>query len=377
MRSLTELMKSPVGHEFLGERGVFLSAEPFMRELRPPAADALARFLGVKEPFVVYMGQQLQCDYPTSVTAKARTLGDLAEDESVAGVAFWLDMDRSGSNKLSSQLVWPFDGSSVRLAPIRFREREPRFIPVDRARLQEVAAQLGVWAASVSNPAALERHRRLSEALLEDDVETLADANLRLTRVMVRDHLRLEVPSILISDIAGQGLLTPGVQAVFADLEGLVAVFNAAVDTLIAADVDPQVRHLQDDYVPLRYSCPNDGTRCTLVHRRHGADHTAETTCRSCGTDYRFNLGAGTPSPAEIIATDRWSVDVSLPVYKNDLVSGVVVGRSSALYGLVLNDVVAKILGGAPVPMLVPPDLATVLESNTAGGLLADYLTGA
>ena len=377
MRSLTELMKSPDGHEFLEERGVFLSAEPFMRELRPPAADGLARFLELEEPFVVYMGQQLQCDYPPSVTVKVRTLGDLDEDESVAAVALWLDMDRSGSNKLSSQLVWPFDGSSVRLAPIRFKDREPRFIPVERGRLQEVAAQLGVWAASVSHPAALERHRRLSGALLEDEVETLADANLRLTRVMVRDHLRLEIPSILISDIAGHGLMTPGVQAVFADLEGLVAVFNAAVDALIAADIDPRVRHLHDDYVPLRYSCSNDGTRCTLVHRRHGVDHTAETTCRSCGTEYRFNLGAGTPSPAEIIATDRWSVDVSLPIYTNDLVSGAVVGRSSGLYGLVLNDVVAKILGGTPVPLLVPPDLATVLETNTAGGLLADYLTGA
>ncbi len=377
MRSLLQLMESEDGRAFLDERGVYVSAEAFTRAVRPPIADGLARYLGLGPRLPVYMGQQLQCDYPGSVTAKVRTLGELSRQSPLAAVALWLDMDRTGSNKMSMQIVWPFDGSTVRLAPSRFKEREARFIPVERTRLEQVVAQLGVWATSVGHPRAIERHQRLAEALLADDVRTLADANLRLTTAMVRDHLGLEMPSVPISDLAGNGLLTAGLEAIFADLEGFVSVFNAAVDGLIAADIDPQVRHLHDDYLPLRYSCPDDGTRCTLVHRRNATVHTAETTCRSCGTEYRFDLGSGTPSPEEIIATGRWSADVSLPVYKNNLVSGVVVGRSSALYGLVLNEVVTKILGGTPVPMLVPLDLPASLEANGSDSLLAAYLIAA
>jgi hypothetical protein len=284
-------------------------------------------------------------------------------------------MDRTGSNKLSTSILWPRGGKSVRMAPQRFKEREPRFVPVERARLEEVAAQLEAWARSVGDGGAIERHRRLVEALLGEEVATLADANLRLTSVVLREHLGLEVPSILISDIAGRGLLTPAVDAALADLEGFVAVFNAAVDALVAADVDPQVRHLGERYLPLRYSCSNCGARCTLVHRRTGSDHFAEATCRSCGTGHRFHLGAGTPSASEVIASGRWSTDVSLPAYLNDLVSGVVVGRSSALYGLVLNEVVAKVLGGTPVPMLIPGELSSVLEDESPGSLLYEYLT--
>jgi hypothetical protein len=374
MRSLADLLRSPEGRDFLEGRGVLLSEGAFVGGLRPPARDGLRDVVDPGPGHLVYAAHQLQCDYPLSVAAKLRTLGRVGGHDSVAPVALWLDMDRTGSNKMNTSIVWPRGGAAVRLVPQRFKEREPRFVPVERGRLEEVVTRLEEWARSFGDDGANERCRRLAEALLADDVVTLADANLRLTSVMLEGHLGMEVPSALISDIAGRGLLTEAVDAAMADLDGFVAVFNAGVDALVAADVEPQVRHLGDGYLPLRYSCANCEARCTLVHRREGPDHFAEATCRSCGTEHRFHLGAGTPSAGEVIASGRWSTDVTLPAYLNDLVSGVVVGRSSGLYSLVLNEVVTKVLGGVPIPMLVPTGLADVLAADSAGSLVHEYL---
>jgi hypothetical protein len=301
----------------------------------------------------------------------------VARNGHVVAVAVWLDMDRIGSNKLSSSIVWPRGGKTVRLVPQRSKEMEPRFAPVERNRLEEVTAELGALARSAVGDSASGRHRRLAEAMLSEETSTLAEVNLRITSLLVREQVGLDAFSVLVSDLADRGLLAPAIDAALADLAGFVGVFNAAVDALLAADVDPQVRHLDESYLPLRYSCPNDGSRSTLRHERQGPDHFAGAVCRSCGTRYRFHLGTSTLSAAEVMATGRWSPDVTLPALLNDLVGGVIVGRSSGLYGLVLNEVVAKVLGGTPIPMLVPPDLASVLAEEAPGSLLYDYLTAA
>lgn len=374
MRSLEDLVRSPEGRAFLEERGVLLSLEPFLAGLSPPVTDGLPEVGDLDRPFV-YSAHQIQSDYAPSVTAKLRALREVAGQSRVAAVAVWLDMDRIGSNKLSSSIVWPHGGKSVRLAPQRSKEMEPRFAPVDRQRLEEAVAELGTWARSAVGDAAAERHARLSEAILSGEPATLAEVNLRITSLLVREQVELRASSVLVSDLAGRGLLAPAIDAVLADLAGFVAVFNAAVDELLAADVDPQVRHLDEGYLPLRYACPSDGSRCTLRHGRRGLEHVAEARCRSCGTAYSFHLGTSTLSGDEVMATGRWSPDVTLPALLNDLFSGVIVGRSSGLYGLVLNEVVAKVLGGTPIPMLVPEDLAPVLSEEAPGSLVYDYLT--
>jgi hypothetical protein len=134
------------------------------------------------------------------------------------------------------------------------------------------------------------------------------------------------------------------------------------------------VRPLGEDYLPLHYSCPVDGTRQPLRREHRGADRFAVTSC-VCGRDYRFPLG-GSPPLGDLLTTDRWSVDVTIPLYLNGLASGVVAGQSSALYGLVLNEVVEKVLGEPPIPVLVPPDLPEVLADEHRPTLLVEYLTG-
>ena len=51
-----------------------------------------------------------------------------------------------------------------------------------------------------------------------------------------------------------------------------------------------------------------------------------------------------------------------MPAFFNDFVSGYVAGKSSALYLLIINDVLQRVLGKTPVPILVPESLG---QSNT------------
>ena len=193
---------------------------------------------------------------------------------------------------------------------------------------------------------------------------------------LLREQLAFSPPSAFVSTLAARRLLARTLNDALGAIADVVRVFNHAARELIAADVDPQVRPLPPDYLPLNYSCERCGARRRLRLERDGADHFAAATC-SCGARRQFHLGARTLSLAELEATERWSPDVTLPLYLNDLVSGVVVGRSSVLYGLVLDAVLVHALGRSPIPMLLPADLADALEARgEADSFLYDYLVG-
>jgi hypothetical protein len=92
---------------------------------------------------------------------------------------------------------------------------------------------------------------------------------------------------------------------------------------------------------------------------------------------YRFHLGQDRLSMAEIVPTQRWSPDVTLPLLMKGYVSGLVAGRSSALYGLVLNEVLTRVWGERPVPMLVPERCKARADApEQVDSLLYTYLTG-
>ncbi len=376
MRTLPELLGSEDGKRLLETRGVFTSERAFVDRLLPPVRDGLVESLSLDPGGLpVYTAHQVKADYAPSVISKVRAARALQTGHREIAVALlWLDMDRAGSDKSSAALHVRGRGGSLqlRLASRRHDDREVRFVPLERPHLEESMRRLGAWARQ-HGADAVERHDRLATAFLAQDPRTLADANLALTSFLIREQVGLDAPSALVSSLAGKGMLTHAVNDVVEHIDDVVTVFNGAIDSLIAADVDPQVRHLRPDYLPLHYSCDRDGRRCSLSRQQRGTDTFAQTTC-ACGTVYRFHLGSG--SIDELAATGRWSPDVTLPIYLNDLASGVVAGQSSALYGLVLNEVVEKVLARRPIPMLVPGDLTAVLAAGGSAGLLQDYLTG-
>jgi hypothetical protein len=86
-----------------------------------------------------------------------------------------------------------------------------------------------------------------------------------------------------------------------------------------------------------------------------------------------FDLGRDGTDLAKLVATGRWSIDVSMPLHHNDLASGWVAGRSTALYGLAFNEVLERVFGRRPIPMLVPRDLPA--DSAPEETLLVLWLT--
>jgi len=79
----------------------------------------------------------------------------------------------------------------------------------------------------------------------------------------------------------------------------------------------------------------------------------------------------------EIAQTRRWSPDVCLPILLNDLMSGYVAGKSSGIYyGLVMKEVLEKVLNKRRVPILVPQSVgAKENDPRHFDSLIYSYLT--
>jgi hypothetical protein len=382
MRQVHELLASEEGREYLHERGVLTDATAFVERLRPPARPGLSELAGVPEgAAIVAVGQQVQADYPSAVTSKLRAAARLREPPTITTTALWMDTDKAkGATRIT--IAGPEGSEDLRLryVPESKNDVESRFLPVDVGRLRRVVTEVGAWAAGTV-PAGDVRDRvvlraaALAAAVDGAETVTLAQANGDLASVLVREHLHFDGPQTFVSGLLDAGLLEEGVDQALRDLDAFIGVFNDRVKALAADGVDPQVHLLPADYLPLFFSCPSDGLRRRLHRESSGSDQFAVATCR-CGTTHRFHLGNGRElSGTELVATGRWSLDVSLPVFVNDHVSGFVTGRSSALYGIVCNSVIETVLGGTPVPLFLPTDLGRATEAPPVpDSLLYDHL---
>jgi hypothetical protein len=364
MRSVAQLLSAESGRQFLADRGIFCDAKEFAGRLNVPENGALA----LDRPYPVYVCQQTQIDYPGSVVSKFLATTALCDHPGVAPFSLWMDTDHAKTAVSTIVIRSGPDEFRGRVISNRFRNVETRFLGIDPVTYQSVLNRLGQWLDQRLVRTRLER--------LQDSVapaRTLAEANLAMSEVMLAEHLDFAPPSILVSQVTG--MFESTLDRVLNSIDDFIKVFNDQIAACIAADIDPRVHTLPDDYLPLHFSCPNDGLRRRLAHRRDGAEHLAVADCR-CGSTYRFPLGTSHLSAAELTATGRWSVDVTLPLFVDGLVSGAVVGRSSALYGLVLNEVATAVLGINPVPLLVPADLPeTVPNPDRPDSVLYDYLT--
>jgi hypothetical protein len=382
--SAGELLSSQAGRDLLEEAGLFTDADSFAATLRPPLDMRLHELLGldrngedVARP--VCFGHQISCDYRRSVARKFAAARELAARPPIAPVFVPVDTDRAGADPSSVRVQWgegtaaPF---STRLVSNKLRSMETRFVPVDEVRLPELLGDAARWFRKTSGVAPERwepRLERLAEALSDSEIRTLAQANLTVTRVLLHDHVRYDPPCLLLSELAALGFMTTLLTLAVARIDAFVAAYNQAIDSLTRAGVDPQVRSLTDDYLPLHYACPRDQRRERLRHERRGGDHFAVASCH-CGAEFRFWMGSGSISLDEVMADGRWSTDVTFALYLGDYVSGILAGQSSALYGLVLAEVARTVLDREPRPTLLPPELASGLEPGESNSLLYDYL---
>jgi len=371
--ALAELAASEAGTALLREEGVFLDRRSFLGAISAPARDALARLSqptgrddGRAHP-IVYMAHQLSVDYGASVFAKLTALSGLEAAHDVRACGLWVDVDRSGSDKRMTVISWPRRGgrAGVTMAPPGSKKREPRFIPIEKRELLSALDRLRTYLGEAGvGRRGLDRYAHLRDVVSRSDL-LLAEYGIRLAPVRLSRLLEEK-------DYREQ------VEACLNALPRVIEVFNRAVFDLRKGGIDPLVHPLADDYLPLHISCASDATRLPL-RRRDGLGGTYAVATCGCGARYRFRLGRRDLSLDEIAQTHRWSPDVLLLIFVNDLASGVVAGKSSAIYGMVLNRVLREALSKEPIPILVPQGLISRAPDRTrlvADSLMVSYLMG-
>jgi hypothetical protein len=386
MSALAELAASEQGAALLREEGVFLDRRSFLGAISLPARGALARLTqrpgrdrGPARP-LVYMGQQLCVDYGASVFAKLALLSELDAAHEVRGCGLWVDVDRSGSDKQMTVIQWPRRGglAGVSMAPPGSKDREPRFIPIEKPELLRALDRLRTYLGEAGvGRQGLDRYAHLRDVLFRSPGDTLADLSAGITDLLLAEY-GIRLAPVRLSRLLEERDLTEQVEACLNALPRVIEVFNRAVFDLRERGIDPLLQPLADDYLPLRISCASDATRLPLRRQEGPGGAYAVATCR-CGATYRFRLGRRELSFDEIAQTHRWSPDVLLLTLVNDLASGLVVGKSSAIYGMVLNRVLREALDKEPIPMLVPKGLTSRAPDRTplvADSLMVSYLLG-
>ncbi len=371
-------MRSPQGQQWLASKGVFTSQQKFKESLKAPAQSDLAVTLGVNGKKLICSGQQLYIDYHQSVLSKILTLREFKDDPDLFPFFLWVDTDRSGSDNLITKFAWPMDSKKgpIRITPSGMKDIESRFVQLDPVQLRSAIDKLGTHLrqSNVIRKSAKSKYLELRMFFDRESAGILSDFNYQLTYFLLNKHLGYSPEAVILSEAINRGLITEEVNLLVNHLDEVIKVFNASVQSMQELGIDPQVEIRDQDYLPLFYSCNVDNQRLRLKHVVESGDHFATGTCR-CGEAYRFNLGQSTLSIAEIAETQRWSPDVLMPAFFNDYVSGYVAGKSSALYLLIINDMLQQVLGKTPVPILVPESLGRPEPMpDQVDSLLYDYL---
>ena len=377
MQSLADLTRSPEGREFLRSNGVFVDQQEFKDLLRIPAQTILARSLGSKGRKLICSGQQLYVDYRQSVLSKLLMLKELEQDTELLPFFLWVDTDRSGSDNLITKFAWPKPSKKgpVRIAPSKTRDIESRFVRLDASQLRSAIDKLETHLrdSGVRRDGAKLKYQRLRAIFIQEKAEILSSFNYRISSFLLDNQLGFFPRSTILSEALNRGLLTDEINLILNQLDDVIRVFNETVQSHLAKGIDPHVEPRKTDYLPLFYSCDVDDHRLRLHHVVDGDDHFAVGLC-TCGEDYRFFLGTNNLSIEQIAQTDRWSVDVLLPAFLNNLVSGLVAGKSSGLYMMVINSVLRQVLGVSPVPILLPAEVDPLAGSpEIIDSLLYDY----
>jgi hypothetical protein len=379
--SLTDLLNSSEGLRFLESKGMVVDRKEFEAQLRIPVTSRLCELLDVQNTKPVYSAQEIYIDYPRSVLSKLLVLHELEQEPDVFPFFLWVDTDRCGSDQFSVRIVWPLYGQkrAIRISPKALDAMESRFVALDPSVLKKAIDRLSAYLLQTpveDRRKAQAKYDELRALFLQPNAQTLSEFNLRVTYFLLNNQLGIHPRPVILSNLINRGALTDEVNVFMDHLDDIVKVFNESVQALVQKGIDPHIKPLNAQYLPLHFSCPADNRRLRLEHVITGKGHFATATCK-CGINYSFYLGERTLSMDELAATKRWSPDVCLLIFLNDVVSGWVAGRSSALYSMVFHDVLRKVLNKTPVPILVPQSLSRRESTpDLFDSLIYSYLLG-
>lgn len=381
-RQLKDLLCSSEGKDFLASQRILVNQDDFVAQLSRPINSSLATYLGYKSDHLVYAAQQTYSDCTQSMLDRISILADLDQQAGLVPFFIWVDTDRAGSDPLIVKFYWSLAGNkkSVRLVPRAAEDMEPRFISLERSQIQQTMDTLTNYLVQTVEKSkrvqAKEKLAPLKFLFLQNSSGTLSALNHQLAYFVLNHQADFNPFSVMCSEIISQNIIIDEIDLFLNHLDEAIQVFNETVCTLIQQGIDPQVRTISEDYLPLHYSCPVDHRRLKLYRQTKGTETFAVTTCRKCGQTYQFYLGGKHLTMAEIQRTGRWSPDVCLLLFLNDLVSGYVGGKSSTIYyGLVMKAVLEKVFQKPRVPILVPPPAEMEGLNGPVDGLIYQYLT--
>lgn len=381
---LKDVLASPEGVAFLASHDIFTDHEDFLASLQPPMQVGLTDSLVAAPQKPIYALQQIYVDCTQSMLDRMAMLARLESQPDCFPFFLWIDTDLAGTDVLMLRLVWPLfeKKASVRMSPAANDQLELRSIPIERDRVQQALDKLEVYLSQsitgrkkMARGRAKARYEALKAVFLQPSTGTMSELNHRVTYFLLQRQARLNPVSMLVSDLLDRKLLTPEINAFLNHLDAAIRVFNQTVENLQARGMDPKVKPLAEDYLPLHVTCPDCRRRLRLRRDIQGYDHYAVTPCK-CGRDYRFYLGSRQLSIAEIDQGVVWSPDVCLTLFLNDFVSGYIAGGSSGIYyGLVMKEVLETVLQKRRVPILLPPPAGdTGRDTASVDSLMYRYL---
>jgi hypothetical protein len=195
-------------------------------------------------------------------------------------------------------------------------------------------------------------------------------------------RLGFSLPFVSLSDLLGRDELLPSIAEALALFIRERTLVVEAVDEAMAYDDRGELHFTrkESDHVPLAVAGADDGIRRAVRLVMKGEDHLLVA-----GGD---TLNAGRADAASLVALlqqlrGRWSLDVFAPLFLFRLgVAGIVNGRGSIRYSLVLGHVMQRLFGERHPPNLLcstaPPPSGPLIEAvcRARGGLppaLRDY----
>jgi hypothetical protein len=315
-------------------------------------------------------GQQPYVDYYPAVLAKL----DALEACSSAPFYAFADYAPLGSDPWMARTALPSASAIDGLLPLKFhrsmrahRGKDLRFVPPPTPmvladlceKLKGMITHTAKWLPpeSFSKKTAFERLR----VLMLDYEEARGRArnagefnSLWSARVFRRLGFRL--PLVSLSEFLAHDELLPSVASTLAVFIKQNELFVESINEAMQFDDGGNLNFSSKSlgHLPLALADPQSGVRRFLNLKRNGADYLLVSTK---GTEEVFNVGradAGTLEELLRRLTGRWSLDVFTPLFLFRLgIAGIINGRGSIRYSLVLGHVMQRLFGQRHAPNLL------------------------